>query len=127
MKNPTQLGVMLPAALFASLEANLASASLLAPVVSLDAFAWRLMPPARRAEARAAGLTDHWLSAAWARHAPLRMRPHVAHEARRPLRQRHDASHGYLDSLCGLCAPHRGQNFFHSCRSGCFRRFFVVK
>jgi len=70
------------AALFASLAPNLASASLLAPVVSLEAFAWRLLPPAQRAEARAAGLTDHWLSAAWARHAPLRLRPRVSHEAR---------------------------------------------
>jgi len=70
------------AALFASLEANLASATLLAPVVGLEAFAWRLLPPARRAEARAAGLTDHWLSAAWARHDPLRLRPCVSHEAR---------------------------------------------
>ena len=25
-----------------------------------------------------------------------------------------------------FCVPQRGQNFFHSCRSGCFRRFFVV-
>jgi hypothetical protein len=70
------------AALFASLEPRLASAALLAPVVSLEAFAWRLLPPARRAEARAAGLTDHWLSLAWARHAPLRLRPRVSHEAR---------------------------------------------
>ena len=70
------------AALFASLAPNLASVSLLAPIVSLEDFAWRLLPPARRAEARAAGLTDHWLSAAWARHDPLRLRPRVSHEAR---------------------------------------------
>ena len=70
------------AALFASLEANLASAVLIAPIASLEAFAMRLLPPARRAEARAAGLTDHWLTAAWARHAPLRLRPRVSHEAR---------------------------------------------
>lgn len=70
------------AALFASLATNLASVSLLAPIVNLEHFAWRLLPPGRRAEARAAGLTDHWLSAAWARHAPLRLRPRVSHEAR---------------------------------------------
>src|SRR5439155_1266957 len=33
----------------------------------------------------------------------------------------------YLDSLCGWCRLHRGQYFFHSTRSECFRRFFVVK
>jgi hypothetical protein len=70
------------AALFASLEAGLASALLLAPIVSLDAFAWRLMPPAQRAEARAAGLTEHLLASAWARHAPLGLRPCVPHAAR---------------------------------------------
>jgi hypothetical protein len=70
------------AALLASLASNLASAILLAPIVHLEAFAWRLLPPGRRAEARAAGLTDHWLSAAWARHAPLRLRPRVSHGAR---------------------------------------------
>jgi hypothetical protein len=70
------------AALYASLDAGLASVLLLAPVVSLDAFAWRLAAPAQRAEARAAGLTEHWLSAAWARHAPLRLRPCVPHGAR---------------------------------------------
>ena len=70
------------AALFASLEAGLASAILLAPVVALDAFAWRLMPPAQRAEARAAGLTEHLLGTAWSRHAPLGLRPLVPHAAR---------------------------------------------
>ena len=70
------------AALFASLAPNLASVILLAPIVSLETFAWRLMPPARRAEARAAGITDHWLAAAWARHDPRRLRPRVSHEAR---------------------------------------------
>ena len=70
------------AALFASLAPNLASVTLLAPIVSLETFAWRLLPPARRAEARAAGITDHWLSAAWARHDPRRLRPRVSHEAR---------------------------------------------
>lgn len=70
------------AALFASLEPGLASALLLAPVVALDAFAARLTPPAQRAEARAAGLSDHLLDAAWARHAPLRLRPLVPHAAR---------------------------------------------
>jgi hypothetical protein len=70
------------AALFASLAPNLASAILLAPIVSLETFSWRLLPPARRAEARADGITDHWLAAAWARHDPRRLRPRVAHEAR---------------------------------------------
>jgi hypothetical protein len=70
------------AALFASLAPNLASVALLAPIVSLETFAWRLLPPARRAEARAAGITDHWLSAAWARHDPRRLRPRVSHESR---------------------------------------------
>ena len=70
------------AALFASLESGLASVLLLAPIVALDTFAWRLLPPARRAEARAAGLSEHLLSAAWARHAPLGLRPRVPHEAR---------------------------------------------
>ena len=70
------------AALFASLESGLASAVLLAPVVALDAFARRLVPPAQRAEARAAGLSDHLIDAAWARHAPLRLRPQVPHAAR---------------------------------------------
>ena len=70
------------AALFASLESGLASALLLAPIVSLEAFAWRLLPPAQRAETRAAGLSEHLLAAAWARHAPLRLRPRVPHEAR---------------------------------------------
>jgi hypothetical protein len=40
------------------------------------------MPPARRAEVRAAGLTEHLLKTAWARHSPLRMRPRVSHGAR---------------------------------------------
>jgi hypothetical protein len=70
------------AALFASLESGLASAVLFAPVASLDAYAWRLMPAGRRAEARAAGLTEHWLSAAWARHAPLNLRPQLPHASR---------------------------------------------
>ena len=69
-------------ALFASLAPNLASVILLAPIVSLESFSWRLLPPARRAEARAAGITDHWLAAAWARHDPRRLRPRVSHEAR---------------------------------------------
>ena len=70
------------AALFASLESGLASALLLAPIVALDTFAWRLLPPAQRAEARAAGLSERLLGAAWARHAPLGLRPRVPHEAR---------------------------------------------
>jgi hypothetical protein len=70
------------AALLASLAPNLASVTLLAPIVSLESFAWRLLPPARRAEARADGITDHWLAAAWARHDPRRLRPRVSHEAR---------------------------------------------
>lgn len=70
------------AALFASLEAGLASAVLLNPIVALDTFAWRLMPPSQRAEARAGGLSEHLLRAAWARHAPLGMRPRVPHAAR---------------------------------------------
>jgi hypothetical protein len=70
------------AALYASLEAGLASAVLLAPIVALDAFAWRLMPPAQRAETRASGLTEHLLQAAWHHHAPLALRPQVPHAAR---------------------------------------------
>jgi hypothetical protein len=70
------------AALFASLDTGLASVLLLSPVVALDAWWCRMAPPAQRAEARAAGLTEHWLSAAYARHAPLRLRPRVPHSAR---------------------------------------------
>ena len=34
---------------------------------------------------------------------------------------------GHFDSLCNRCLPQRGQNFFHSTRSGCTRRFLSVK
>src|SRR5207247_10214392 len=33
----------------------------------------------------------------------------------------------YFDSLCSWCLLQRRQNFFHSTRSECLRRFFVVK
>ena len=70
------------AALFASVDDRLACAVPMIPIVSLEDFAWRQLPPRRRAEARAAGQTPQLLARAWARHAPLRMRPHVSHEAR---------------------------------------------
>jgi hypothetical protein len=70
------------AALFASLDGGLANALLFAPVVDLAELSWRRLPSSLRAEARAAGLTEHWLAAAFARHAPLRLRPHVPHAAR---------------------------------------------
>jgi hypothetical protein len=70
------------AALLASVEDGLACAVPVLPVVSLENLVWRQMPPAWRAEVRAAGLTEHVLRTAWARHSPLRMRPRVSHEAR---------------------------------------------
>ena len=70
------------AAVLASVEDGLACAVPALPVVSLENLAWSQMPPLRRAEVRAAGLTEHLLKTAWARHSPLRMRPRVSHEAR---------------------------------------------
>ena len=57
---------------------------------------------------------------------------HVAHEVHGPhhpvpLRGGERLRRHYFDSLCGCCLLHRGQYFRHSARSGCFRRFFVVK
>jgi hypothetical protein len=69
-------------AVLAAVEEGLACAVPALPVVSLEDFVWRQMPPTRRAEVRAAGLTEHLLKTAWARHSPLRMRPRVSHEAR---------------------------------------------
>jgi hypothetical protein len=70
------------AAVLASVQEGLACAVPALPVVSLEDLVWRQMPPAQRAEVRAAGLTEHLLKTAWARHSPLRMRPRVSHEAR---------------------------------------------
>jgi hypothetical protein len=69
-------------AVLASVEDGLACAVPALPVVSLENLVWRQMPPLRRAQVRAAGLTEHLLRTAWARHSPLRMRPRVSHEAR---------------------------------------------
>ena len=35
-------------------------------------------------------------------------------------------SSAYLDSLCGVCLLHHGQNFLYSTRSGCSFLFFIV-
>jgi hypothetical protein len=70
------------AAVLASVEDGLACAVPVLPVTSLENLVWRQMPPARRVEMRAAGLTEHLFKTAWARHSPLRMRPRVSHEAR---------------------------------------------
>jgi hypothetical protein len=70
------------AAVFASVEEGLACAVAMTVPASLEALFWRQLPPPRRAEARAAGLTPHVLENAWARHAPLRLRPRVPHAAR---------------------------------------------
>jgi hypothetical protein len=72
----------LAAAVLASVEEGLACAVAMTAPASLEALFWRLIGPARRAEVRAAGLTPHVLERAWARHAPLRLRPHVPHAAR---------------------------------------------
>jgi len=70
------------AAVLASVEDGLACSVPAFPVVSLENLVWRQMAPVRRAEVRAAGLTEHLLKTAWSRHSPLRMRPRVSHEAR---------------------------------------------
>ena len=38
-----------------------------------------------------------------------------------------DGVHAYFDSLWTWCLLQRGQYFFHSTRSGCFRLFLSVK
>ncbi len=70
------------AAVLASVEERLACAVVMTAPSSLEALFWRLLGPARSAEVRAAGLTPHILERAWARHAPLRLRPRVPHAAR---------------------------------------------
>jgi hypothetical protein len=70
------------AAVLASVEEGLACAIAMTAPSSLDALFWRLLGPARSTELRAAGLTPHVLERAWARHAPLRLRPRVPHAAR---------------------------------------------
>lgn len=72
----------LAAAVLASVEEGLACAIAMTAPASLEALFWRLLGPARSAEVRAAGLTPHILERAWARHAPLRLRPRVPHAAR---------------------------------------------
>jgi hypothetical protein len=70
------------ASVLSSVEDGLACAVPVVPVVSLEDRVSLQMSPSRRAEARAAGMTEHLMRAAWARHSPLRMRPRVSHEAR---------------------------------------------
>jgi hypothetical protein len=72
----------LAAAVLASVQEGLACAVAMTTPASLEALFWRLLGPARSAEVRAAGLTPHLLGRAWARHAPLRLRPRVPHSAR---------------------------------------------
>jgi hypothetical protein len=72
----------LAAAVLASVEEGLACAITMTAPSSLEALFWRLLGPARSAEVRAGGLTPHVLERAWARHAPLRLRPRVPHGAR---------------------------------------------
>jgi len=70
------------AALFASVGEPLACAIPMLPVSALESFVWRQLSPRMRVDARAAGLSQPLLADAWARNAPLRVRPRVAHEAR---------------------------------------------
>lgn len=70
------------ASLFASVESNLACVVSQLPVASLESLLWQCLPPHARADARSAGLSEQLLGEAWARNAPLRMRPRVPHEAR---------------------------------------------
>ncbi|MBW2270000.1 MAG: hypothetical protein JRH16_15640 [Deltaproteobacteria bacterium] len=70
------------AAVFASVDERLASVIAMNAPARLDALFWRQLLPGESAAARAAGLSTHLLAQAWSRHAPLRMRPRVAHERR---------------------------------------------
>jgi hypothetical protein len=70
------------AAVFSSVGDSLACSVPMLPVASLESFVWRQLSPRMRIDARAAGLSEPLLADAWARHAPLKMRPRVAHEAR---------------------------------------------
>jgi hypothetical protein len=70
------------AAVFSSVGDSLACSVPMLPVASLESFVWRQLSPRLRVDARAAGLSESLLADAWARHAPLKMRPRVAHEAR---------------------------------------------
>lgn len=70
------------AAAFASVQDGLACTVAMSAPSSLDDCFWHLLPPLQGAAARAAGLSHHLLEHAWARHAPLRMRPRVPHAAR---------------------------------------------
>lgn len=69
-------------ALYASLDASLATAIPMTPAVDLAAILWRQLPEARRREWRAAGLGPERLAEAWSLGAPLRHRPKVAPSAR---------------------------------------------
>ena len=69
-------------ALVASLHEGLAAAIIVGTPAALDSCFWRQMPPHRIAQLQNSGLTAHVLDHAWARHAPLRVRPRVAHEGR---------------------------------------------
>jgi len=70
------------AAVYASVEERLGCAVVMNAPAALDALFWRELPPLLTAAARAEGLSPHVLDHAWARHAPLRMRPRVPHGAR---------------------------------------------
>lgn len=70
------------ASVFASVEERLACVVSMNTPTSLESLFWRQLPPNQAAAARAAGLTPHVLSRAWARHDPLRMRPRVTHAGR---------------------------------------------
>jgi pimeloyl-ACP methyl ester carboxylesterase len=70
------------AAVFASVDERLASVIVMNAPARLDTLFWRQLPPGESALARASGLSEPLLAQAWSRHAPLRMRPQVAHERR---------------------------------------------
>lgn len=70
------------AAVYASLDAELACAVPIVPAVDLAELVWRQIPSSRRAGARAAGFTRELLAEAWAACGPLTTQPRVAPNAR---------------------------------------------
>jgi dienelactone hydrolase len=67
-------------ALYASLDARLACAVPIVPVVDLARLVWSELPAERRRALEAAGASEALHGEAWAPHAPLRHRVRAAHE-----------------------------------------------